>query len=82
MHSQLKKDVANDYSKGNTDAYSTDIHKAFTLMNKYTPLKLDTQVVPAQGTAYVTGDQGGKKKGKGSKKYLKDAEWNALSPEA
>jgi hypothetical protein len=81
MHSQLKKDVANVYSKGNTNAYPTDINKALTLMNKYKPLKLDTQVVPAQG-AFVTGDQGGKKKGKGSKKYLKDAEWNALSPEA
>jgi hypothetical protein len=40
MHSQLKKDVANDYSKGNTDPYPTDIHKALTLMNKYKPLKL------------------------------------------
>ncbi len=33
MHSQLKKDVANDYSKENTDAYPNDIHKALTLMN-------------------------------------------------
>jgi hypothetical protein len=82
MHSQLKNDVANDYSKGNTNTHPTDIHKAFTLMNEYKPLKLDTQVVPAQGTAFVTGGQGGKKKGKGSKKYLKEAEWNALSPEA
>jgi hypothetical protein len=82
MHSQLKKDVANDYSKGNTDPYPTDIHKALTLMNEYKPLKLDTQVIPAQGTAFVTGGQGGKKKGKGSKKYLKEAVWNALSPEA
>jgi hypothetical protein len=46
MHSQLKKDVVNDYSKGNTDAYPNDIHKALTLMNKYKPLKLDTQAVP------------------------------------
>ena len=30
MHSQLQKDVANDYSKGNTDAYPNDIHKALT----------------------------------------------------
>jgi hypothetical protein len=82
MQSHLKKGVANDYSKGNTDAYPTDIHKALTLMNKYKPLKLDTQVVHAQGTAFVTGGQGGKKKGKGSRKYLKDAEWNTLSPEA
>jgi hypothetical protein len=82
MHRQLKKDVANDYSKGNTDAYPTDIHKLLTRMNKYKTLKLDTQVVPAQGTAFFTGDEGGKKKGKGSKKYLKEAEWNVLRPEA
>ena len=68
MHSQLKKDVANDYSKGNTDAYPKDIHKALTLMNKYKPLKLDAQVVPAQGTAFVTGGQGGK--GRKSAKVL------------
>ena len=80
MHSQLKKDVANNYSKGNTDAYPKDIHKALTLMNKYKPLKLDAQVVPAQGTAFVTGGQGGK--GRKGAKYLQDAEWNALSPEA
>jgi hypothetical protein len=70
MHSQLKKDAANNYTKENTDVYPTDIHKALTLMNKYTPLKLDTQVIPAEGTAFVTGGQGGKKLGKGSKKYL------------
>jgi hypothetical protein len=55
---------------------------ALTLMNEYKPLKLDTQAVPAQRTAFVTGGQGGRKKGKGSKKYLKEAEWNGLSPEA
>jgi hypothetical protein len=82
MHSQLKKDVANDYSKGNTDAYPNDIHKALTLMNKCKPLKLDTLAIPVQGTAFVTKDQGGKKKGKGTTKYLKDTEWNRLSPEA
>ncbi len=82
MHSQLKKDVVNDYSKGNTDAYPNDIHMVLTLMNKYKPLKLNIPAVPAQGTAFVTKDQGGKKKGKGKTKYLKDTEWNALSPEA
>ena len=82
MHSQLKKDVANDYSKGNTDAYPNDIHKALTLMNEYKPLKLDTPVIPAQGTAFVTNNQGGKKKGTGKTKYLKNTEWNVLSPEA
>ncbi len=67
MHSQLKKDVANNYFKGNTNAYPTDIHKVLTLMNNYKPLKLDTQVAPAQGTAFVTCGQGGKKKGKGQR---------------
>jgi hypothetical protein len=51
-----------------------------TLMNEYKPLKLDAQVIPAQGTAFVTGGQGGK--GRKGAKYLQDAEWNALSPEA
>ncbi len=82
MHSQLRKDVANDYSKGNTDAYPNNIHKALTLMNEHKPLKLDTPAAPMQGTAFVTKDQGGKKKGKEKTKYLKDTEWNALSPEA
>jgi hypothetical protein len=80
MHSQLKKDVMNYYSKGNTDAYPNNIHKALTLENKYTPLKLETPAVPAQGTAFVTKDQGGNKKGKGKTKYLKDTERNALEP--
>ncbi len=53
MHTQLKKDVANNYSKGNQDAYPSDIHKALTLMNEYKPLKLDNPVVAAQGTAFA-----------------------------
>jgi hypothetical protein len=63
LHTQLKKDIANDYSKGNTDVYPTDIHKALTLMNEYKPLKLDAPTVPAQGTAFVTGGKNNKKKG-------------------
>ncbi len=55
IHTQLKKDVANDYSKGNTNEYPNDIHKALTLINEYKPLKLDTPTIPAQGTAFVTG---------------------------
>ncbi len=43
---------------------------------------MDTPVSPAQGTAFVTKDQGGNKKGKGKTKYLKDTEWNPLTPEA
>jgi hypothetical protein len=86
MHTQLKKDVANDYSKGNTNAYPNNIHMALTLMNEYKPLKLDTPTIPVQGTAFVTGAKGNKKKGGDkaavSDKYLKASEWNALSPEA
>ena len=86
LHSQLKKDVANDYSKGNTDAYPTDIHKALTLMNEYKPLKMDSPTVPAQGTAFATKAKDAKKKAGDKRdaaggKYLKAAEWNALSPE-
>jgi hypothetical protein len=55
LHTQLKKDVANDYSKGSTDAYPINIHKALTLMNEYKPLKVDAPTLPAQGTAFVTG---------------------------
>ncbi len=85
MHTQLKKDMANDYSKGNTNAYPTNIHRALPLMNEYKPLKLDAPTIPAQGTTLVTGAKGNKKKG-GDKvavtdKYLKASEWNALSPE-
>jgi hypothetical protein len=42
MHSQLKKYVANDYSRENTKVYPNDIHKALTLMNEYKPPKLDS----------------------------------------
>ncbi len=85
LHSQLKKDVANDYSKGNTDAYPTDIHKALTLMNEYKPLKIVAPSVPAQGTAYATKGKDAKKKAGDKRdaaggKFLKAAEWNALSP--
>ncbi len=86
MHTQLKKDVVNDYSKGNTNAYPINIHKALTLMNEYTPLKLDALNIPVQGTAFVTGTKGSKKKGGDmaavTDKYLKASEWNVLSPEA
>jgi hypothetical protein len=55
-------------------------------MNKYKPLKLDVLTVPAQGTAFVTGEKGTRKKrgdkGAVSKEYLKSSEWNELSPEA
>jgi len=81
---RAEKDVANDYSKGNTDAYPSDIHKALTLMNEHELLKVDTPVVTAQATAFVTNNRGGKKKGEAKTKYLiaEQNEWNALSPEA
>ena len=53
-------------------------------MNEYKPLKLDNPTVPAQGTAFATKGNETKKKS-GNKdaaaggKYLKAAEWNALS---
>ena len=47
-----EKDVAND-SKGNTDVYPRDIHKALTQMNKCKLLKLGGTVVAAQGTAVL-----------------------------
>jgi hypothetical protein len=81
MHSQLKGDVANDYSKDNPEAYPANIHKALTLMNEYKPLKLDAVAIPAQGTAFVTKSYGKGKKG-APKKYYNDAEWKALRSEA
>jgi hypothetical protein len=81
MHIQLKKDLVNDYSRGNSQAYPADIHKALTLMNEYKPLKLDAIAVPAQGTAFVTKSYGKGKEG-AAKKYYNDAEWKALSSEA
>ena len=79
--------MANDYSKGSTDAYPTDIHKALTLMNEYKPLKLDAPTVPAQGTAFATKGKQGQKKGSGNKSpshdtYISPADWNKMTPEA
>jgi hypothetical protein len=83
LHSQLNKDVANDYSKGNIEAYPSDIHKALTLMKENKPLKLDFTPVLAQGPAFATTSHKGKGK-KGSSrniKYFSDADWKAMSPE-
>jgi hypothetical protein len=80
LHSQLKKDIANDYSKGNTKACPNDIHKALTNMNKYQPLKVESPAIASQGTAFVTDGKRGKSKGAG--KFLPDNEWNELSAEA
>jgi len=77
LHSQLKKDIANDYSKGNIEAYPNDIHKALTLMNEYQPLKVETSAVTSQGTAFVTDGN----KGKGTYNRVPDDKWNAMTSE-
>ncbi len=73
LHSQLRKDVTNNYSKGNMEAYPSDIHMALTLMNEYKPLKLDVSPVPAQGTAFATNSC----KGKGRKTGF-DPSWSTF----
>ena len=63
LHSQIKKDIANNYSKGNTEAYPSDIHKALTLMNDYQPLKLDFPAIAPHEPAFVTSGKGGRARG-------------------
>ncbi len=84
LHSQLKKDLANNCLKGNMEAYLSDIPKALTLMNEYKPLKLDVALVPAQGMAFATTNcRGkGKKASGGTNKYISNSDWKAISPEA
>ncbi len=85
LHSQLKKDVANDYSKGNIEAHpsDSDTHKALTLMNEYKPLKLDAIPTPIQGTAFATAICKGKgKEASGGIMYVSNSYWKAMSPEA
>ncbi len=74
LHSQRKKDVANNYLKGNMEAYPSDIHKALTLMNEYKPLILDVTPVPTQGTAFATTSCKGKgKKASSRTKYISNS---------
>ncbi len=82
-HSQLKKDVANNYLKGNMEAYPSGIYKALTLMNEYKPLKLDVAPVTTQGTAIATTSCKGKgKKASIGTKYIRDFDWKVMSPES
>ncbi len=82
-HSQLKKDVANVYSKENMEVYPSDIHKALSFMNEYKPLKLDVTPVPVQGTAFATTSCKGKgKKASGGTMYISNSDWKAMSLEA
>jgi hypothetical protein len=83
LHSQLKKDVANNYLKGNMEGYPSDIQKALTLMNEYKPLKLDVAPVPTQGTAFATTSFKGKgKKASDGTKYRSNSDWKAMISEA
>jgi hypothetical protein len=83
LHSHLKKDVANDYSKGNMEACPSAVHKALTLINEYKPLKLDVAPMPTQVTAFATTSHKGKgKKASGGTKYISDSDWKAMSSEA
>ncbi len=83
LHSQPKKDVANNYLKRNIEVYPSDIYKALTLMNEYKPLKLDVAPVPTQGMAFATASRKGKgKKASGRTKYISNSDWKAMSPEA
>ncbi len=65
------------------EAYPSDIHKAVTLMNEYTPLKLDVAPMPGQGTAFATiSCKGKEKKAPDRTKYISNSNWKAMSPEA
>ena len=74
------KEVANG-SKENTEVYLSKTHKAQTLLNKCKPIKLGVPVVAAQGKAVVAGGKHGEGK-KGTKKYLPNDGWDALSADA
>ncbi len=83
LHSQLKKDIANNYSKGNMEAYPSDIHKTLTLMNEYKPLKLNVALVSTQGTAFASTSCKGKgKKASSRTKYISNSDWKTMSSEA
>jgi hypothetical protein len=74
LHSQLKKDVANNFLKGNIEAYPSNMHKTLTLMNEHKPLKLVVAPMPAQGMAFATTSCKGKeKKASGGTKYISDS---------
>ena len=81
-HSQLKKTVANDHAKGDSEAYPSSCHAALTLMNDFKPLVIEgTAPVAAQGTAFVQKKQGPRTVGTDAgtecnynKEYFKDKE--------
>ncbi len=83
LQSQLKKNVANDYLKGNMEANPCDIYEALTLMNEYKPLKLNVAPVPTQVTAFATTRcKGNGKKASSRTKYISNSDWKAMSSEA
>jgi hypothetical protein len=59
-HSQLKKTVANDHSKGDGEAFPSSCHAALTLMNDFKPLVVKaTAPVASQRTAFAQKQQKG-----------------------
>ncbi len=83
VHSQLMKDVSNNYSKEKMETYPSDIHKALTLINEYKQLKLDVAPVPTQDMAFATTSCKGKgKKASSGTKFISNSNWKAMSPEA
>jgi hypothetical protein len=53
-HSQLKKTVANNHAKVNTEAFSSSCHSALTLMNNFKLLVIKGAApVAGQGTAFA-----------------------------
>ena len=75
-----EEDAQTEY-KGNADVHPNKTHKAPTTMNKSKPFKMSGSVVAAQRTAVVAGGKHGEGK-KGTKKYLPDDGWDALSADA
>ncbi len=52
-HSQLKKTMANNHAKGNSEVDPSSCHGVLTLMNKFKPLVIKGAApVTAQGTAF------------------------------
>jgi hypothetical protein len=77
MHSYLKKDVANNNSKGTTNAYPPDIHKVLTLMNEYKPLKLGC---PCTGDCLCHWWSGWQEEKQGVKEVLKGGRVECTQP--
>ena len=68
-------------AKGNTELYPSDIHEVLTQIDECKSIKLGGPVRAVQSMACVTGGKGGGGM-KGTKRYLPQNEWKALSADA